>query len=317
MKLCVTGCLGFIGYHFTKAALRQGWHIHGVDKITYAAVPERLDKLGIYKYFSFEKMDINELEDLSKYDYIVNFAAESHVDNSIKDYREFLHSNVSGIINILERVRDTDTTLVHISTDEVYGDIEEGYHSEKDILKPSNPYSASKAAADMMVLAWSRTHDVNYRIARPTNNYGPGQHPEKLIPAAIDCFYKGKTIGLHDKGAPIRNWLHVKDTAEAIVRIIKYGANNEIYNISANYEQANFVTVRKIYNTMASMVIVPKSFSDVIDTTATRKGQDVRYAITSDKLRGLGWVPRRQFDTEIKHIIQSYLDSLKKKCKEA
>ena len=180
----VTGCLGFIGSYVTRACLKKGWYVRGLDKVTYAANPSLLKEFNKYPNFTFEKKDINDIDFLYDCDYIINTAAETHVDNSIIDSEVFLHSNINGVYNLLEQVRKRRLynmpTILHFSTDEVYGDIVEGSHKETDLLKPSNPYSATKAAADQLILAWARTYDVPYVIVRPTNNYGIGQDVEKL-----------------------------------------------------------------------------------------------------------------------------------------
>jgi dTDP-glucose 4,6-dehydratase len=169
-------------------------------------------------------------------DYFINTAAETHVDNSIERSDHFVHSNINGVHHILklinEKPRYKMPVLLHFSTDEVYGDILEGFHTEKDLLKPSNPYSATKAAADMLVLAWARTFDLPYVIVRPTNNYGIGQYVEKLIPKSVKYLSVGKKIDLHNKGTPVRTWLHAEDTARAVITIIQSGVKNEIFNIS-------------------------------------------------------------------------------------
>ena len=193
--------------------------------------------------------------------------------------------------------------LLHFSTDEVYGDITEGDHLETDTLKPSNPYSATKAAADQLIMAWGRTYDLPYVILRPTNNYGIGQYVEKLIPKTIKYLGLNKKIPLHDGGTPIRNWLHAYDTAEAVITIIEAGVKNEIYNICGGYEQTNLDTVSKIiklYNPEA------KDLDEYLDLSYSRQGQDVRYALNDDKLRSLGWKPVTIFDKELPDIVEYY-----------
>ena len=187
----VTGCLGFIGSYVTRKCLQRGWYVKGVDKMTYAANKTLLAEFKQYDNFSFVHCDINDLKFLYDCDYVINTAAETHVGNSIASSAEFVKSNIDGVHNLLELIKNhrgensSKPTLIHFSTDEVYGDIEEGYHDEKHLLKPSNPYSATKAAADMLVTAWSRTYNLPYIIVRPTNNYGIGQYVEKLIPKAL------------------------------------------------------------------------------------------------------------------------------------
>jgi len=308
----ITGCLGFIGSYVTRACLKKGWYVKGIDKMTYAARPELLDEFNKYPNFSFHKEDIVDLKWIYECDYIINTAAESHVDNSIASSDEFLHSNVLGVHNILELMRrkkkEEMPILLHFSTDEVYGDVEEGSHSETDLLKPSNPYSATKAAADQLVLAWSRTYDLSYVIVRPTNNYGIGQYVEKLIPKTCKYLKLGKKIPLHNAGTPIRNWLHAEDTASAIITIIESGVRNEIYNISGDHEQSNINTVHQIIDLYDPPTTISKSrpYSDYIDLSFNRIGQDVRYAIDDLKLKNLGWKPKRLFVNELPKIVKYY-----------
>ena len=222
----VTGCLGFIGSYVTRLCLKKGWYVKGIDKMTYAANKHLLEEFNKYDNFSFVKCDINDLEFLYDCDYIINTAAETHVGNSIVRNDDFVHSNINGVHNILELIRNyrsegkTIPTLIHFSTDEVYGDIDAGLHTETHLLKPSNPYSATKAAADQLILAWARTYNLPYVIVRPTNNYGEGQYVEKLIPKAIKYLQLGRKIPLHNNGSPVRTWLHAEDTAQSIIKII-------------------------------------------------------------------------------------------------
>ena len=242
----ITGCLGLIGSHITRACLEKGWYVKGVDALTYAANDDLLNEFKSYENFSFVHSDINDLTFLYECDYIINTAAETHVGNSIANSDKFVTSNINGVHNLLELIRNyrqetaTTPTLLHFSTDEVYGDIENGSHTESDLLKPSNPYSATKAAADQLILAWGRTYKIPYVIVRPTNNYGIGQYVEKLIPKACKYLDLGRKIPLHNGGTPIRTWLHAADTAQAIITIIENGIKNEIFNISGGYEQTNF-----------------------------------------------------------------------------
>jgi len=306
----VTGCLGFIGSYVTRACLDKGWYVKGVDKITYAANKNLLAEFNEYSNFSFVNCDINDLKFLYDCDYVINTAAETHVGNSISNSDDFVHSNVNGVHNLLELIRNhrgenvSKPILLHFSTDEVYGDIEEGEHIETDLLKPSNPYSATKAAADMLVTAWGRTYNIPYIIVRPTNNYGIGQYVEKLIPKALKYLKLGKKIPLHNNGTPIRNWLHAQDTANAVITIIESGVQNEIFNICGGFEQSNLDTIKKIltlYNNNQVYML-----EDFIDFSCDRQGQDVRYALNDNKLRALGWKSQTNFDTELKYIIEYY-----------
>jgi dTDP-glucose 4,6-dehydratase len=312
----ITGCLGFIGSYVTRACLKKGWYVKGIDKITYAANPELLDEFNQYKNFSFVQCDINDIPFIHDCDYIINTAAETHVGNSIANSDDFVHSNINGVHHLLELLRNfryesfKTPTLLHFSTDEVYGDINEGAHIETDLLKPSNPYSATKAAADQLILAWNRTYNIPYVIVRPTNNYGIGQYVEKLIPKTCKYLMLGRKIPLHNNGTPIRNWLHAADTAEAVITIIERGIQNEIYNIAGGFEQSNYNTVSKVIKEYYQ----GWDLSDImatdwyLDLSYSRIGQDVRYALDDSKLKALGWKPTAVFDNELPGIIKYYKD---------
>ena len=308
----VTGCLGFIGSYVTRACLEKGWYGRGIDKFTYASNDKFLKEFKQYDNFIFERKDINDLNWLHDCDYIINTAAETHVDNSIVSSDDFVHSNINGVHTLLELIRKRNTfkmpTLLHFSTDEVYGDIVEGAHKESDLLKPSNPYSATKAAADQLILAWNRTYEVPYNIVRPTNNYGIGQYVEKLIPKVCKFVSIGRQIPLHNNGEPYRMWLHAKDTAEAIITIIESGKTNEIYNISGDFEQKNIDTVNKILD-LYSEELVDYDRKTLFDFSYDRDGQDVRYSVDDSKLRALGWKPKCNFDEELPDIVDFYKDN--------
>jgi len=302
----VTGCLGFIGVHVTRACLAQGWHVIGVDKLTYASNINFLNEFNQSGNFKFIQSDINDLDRLYDCDYIINTAAETHVDNSIEDSDEFVHSNVNGVHHLLKLIKQKVSfkkpVLLHFSTDEVYGDIAAGSHTELDMLKPSNPYSATKAAADMLILAWARTHAVPYVIVRPTNNYGIGQYVEKLIPKSVKYMSIGRPIDVHDEGKPVRVWLHATDTASAVIQIIESGVQNEIFNISGNLELANITVINKI---IALMGIKSKDTEQHL-RHINRAGADMRYSIDDSKLKRLGWQPQAKFDKELEKIVKYY-----------
>ena len=304
----VTGCLGFIGVHVTRMCLDRGWYVIGVDKGTYASNWSFLKEFENNPNFKWVNKDINDLDRLVDCDYIINTAAETHVDNSIMSSDVFLRSNINGVHHLLELIKQQPKhkapTLLHFSTDEVYGDIEHGSHTETDLLKPSNPYSASKAAADMLVLAWARTYGIKYVIVRPTNNYGVGQYVEKLIPKSIKFLELGKLIDLHDHGRPVRTWLHADDTARAIMHIINADVVNEIYNISGNTELPNREVIKKILR-MYFDEDLDHRWEDFI-MPSQRVGQDVRYSINDDKLKSLGWKPQADFDHELGIIVEHY-----------
>jgi len=310
----ITGCLGLIGSYVTRKCLRKGWRVYGIDKVTYAANMESYYEFCEYENFDFLEEDIANISYLPDCDYVINIAAESHVGNSIIESNDFIHSNVVGVKNLLDLIRkkprnvDNQPIFFHFSTDEVYGDIVDGEHIETDILKPSNPYSASKAAADMFILAWARTYNMKYLILRPTNNYGEGQYPEKLIPVAVKLLQRGKKIRLHDEGEPVRNWLHSDDTAEAVISIIESGTYNEIYNVAGGFEQKNKETIKKVIECFFED---DRNYLNHVDLGYKREGQDVRYALNDDKLRELGWSPKKVFDEEIKKLVDYYKKSFR------
>jgi dTDP-glucose 4,6-dehydratase len=306
----ITGCLGFIGSYVTRSCLEKGWYVYGIDNLTYASNINFLNEFESYNNFKFEKIDINHIKRLVDCDYFINTAAESHVDNSIRKSDIFLHSNINGVHNILELLKNYQKegyvvpVLIHFSTDEVYGDIIDGDHFESDLLKPSNPYSATKAAADQLITAWSRTFGIPYNIVRPTNNYGVGQYVEKLIPKSCKFLGLNRRIPLHNYGTPTRNWLHAKDTASGVIKIIESGETNQIYNIAGGFEQSNIDTVKKIIDVYFDYSV--KDYESYIDFSVVRPGQDLRYALNDDKLRNLGWKPTAIFDEEIVSIVEYY-----------
>jgi dTDP-glucose 4,6-dehydratase len=304
----VTGCLGFIGSYVTRLCLKRGWQVRGIDKCTYAANTELLNEFNEYPNFTFEKIDINDLEFLFDCDYIINTAAETHVGNSIVKSIDFLRSNVDGVAHLLDLIKNYRAesgklpTLLHFSTDEVYGDIEDGFANEKSTLNPSNPYSATKAAADMLILAWSRTHKIPFVILRPTNNYGCGQYVEKLIPKACKYMQIGKKLPLHNKGLSIRTWLHANDTARAVLAVIDSGNTNEIYNVSSHLELQNI----EVCNKIAHQYFGNFDANSLYDFSYQRPGQDLRYALDDSKLRRLGWKEEAIFEKEIIDIGEYY-----------
>ena len=305
----ITGCLGFIGSNVTRACLDRGWYVIGVDSMTYASNQHFLQEFQSHPTgkFKFIQSDINDLDRLYECDYIINTAAETHVDNSIESSDEFVRSNVNGVHHLLKLInakKHQKPILLHFSTDEVYGDILKGSHVETDLLKPSNPYSATKAAADMLILAWARTFNLPYIIVRPTNNYGIGQYVEKLIPKTCKYLTVGRQVDLHDGGLPVRTWLHAEDTARAVLAIIDAGVKNEIYNISGNLEITNLTVVQKIIREFNGDKDCSKYLKDMV-----RQGQDQRYSIDDSKLKSLGWSPTAKFDTELAKIVKYYKEN--------
>lgn len=298
--ILVTGGLGFIGKHFVERCLTIGHFVTNVDVVNYAADRYANDKFKEHSNYRHLRQDISTLDHLPESDVLVNFAAESHVDNSIADSTKFCLSNIMGMQRLLELTRAKHASgapkFVQISTDEVYGDIKEGQHKETDILKPSNPYSSTKAAADMLLLGWARTYGLTYNIVRMTNNYGSNQFPEKLIPKSAWRMRRGLPALMHGDGSFVRSWLHVEDSVEAILTVMEKGAANTIYNIHGNAEFRNIEVLKKL------AAIFGLNESDAFTTIPNRVGQDVRYSLDDSRIRALGWQPRRDFDTELRKI---------------
>jgi dTDP-glucose 4,6-dehydratase len=300
----VTGGLGFIGKHFIRRCLVDGWQVKNIDCVSYAADLRVNDEFSVQTNYSFIERDIVGLDFLPECDVFVNFAAESHVDSAITSAKKFCETNFLGVQSCLELVRLKPAyerpLFVQISTDEVYGDIRQGAHSETHALIPSNPYAATKAAADMLVKSWGRTYGLNWNIVRPTNNYGPHQYPEKLIPKSTWRMRRGLPALMHGDGSYVRSWLHVEDTVEAILTVISRGERCQIYNIGNGEEMTNVEILRRI----ASILGVPEECAFV--AVADRSGQDVRYSLDDTKLRALGWEPRRRLEAELPAIIESF-----------
>jgi dTDP-glucose 4,6-dehydratase len=300
----VTGCLGFIGGYVTRACLQRGWHVMGVDSQTYAANVNLLEEFNRHVNFTYQHKNINDLSLLYDCDYIINTAAETHVDNSIVNSDEFIRSNIDGVHNLLRLIQTKSRfkmpTLVHFSTDEVYGDSEVGSFNETQLMKPSNPYAATKASADMLIMAWNRTYGVPYIIVRPSNNYGIGQYIEKFIPKSIQYLSLGKRVPLHENGMPRRTWLHAQDTADAVLFLIENGSPNEIYNISGNYEDTNINVFKKV---LGCCDLDPNNYHQYVDFSVKRPGQDVRYSIDDGKIQSMGWNNNRLFDQELPAIV--------------
>ena len=292
MIFAVTGGRGFIGSHFVEKVLEEGHEVIDIDKMTYAS-NKTLPWDDNSKYTHI-KEDICELTHIPVCDIFVNFAAESHVDNSIEAPKVFLKSNVEGVFNILSLLRAKvyqKPRFIHISTDEVYGDVnvEEEDKTEESILNPSNPYSATKAAAEMLIFAYARTFGINYQIVRSTNNYGPRQYPEKLIPKILHSLDTGQKIPIHGDGSYVRDWLYVKDNADAIYKICFSEQEDQIWNVSA-------------YNYLPNLDVVAKvcewkkvgHWESHVEFIENRMGQDYRYSINSSKLRqDLDWEPTK------------------------
>lgn len=321
MRLLVTGGAGFIGSCFIRHILNKykDYSIVNLDLLTYCADLNNLDEVKDNKNYRFVKGDINDtalVNDLMKdVDVCVNFAAESHVDNSILDPGIFVKTNVLGTQNLLHYARLNNISLfIQISTDEVYGSLPaEGYFREDTPLAPNSPYSASKASADMLARSYYKTFDFPVIITRCTNNYGPYQYPEKIIPLFISNLLENKQVPVYGDGLNVRDWLFVCDHCEAVDLVIHKGTPGEIYNIGGNNEIANIKLTKLLLKELNKPETLIKYVED-------RLGHDRRYAIDSSKIqRELGWQPAKTFEEGIKITIKWYLDNIdwlksKQKC---
>ena len=312
MKLLVTGGLGFIGSNFINYWFKKHSRdtIINLDKVTYAADQRNL--IGIEKYnYTFVKGDISNPKTvftLSKnVDAIINFAAESHVDNSILNSSNFVKSNIIGVHNLLEAVRKYGTRFHQVSTDEVYGSLplnSKLKFNEKSRYNPRNPYSATKAAADHLVNAYFNTYKLPVTISNCSNNYGPNQHPEKLIPKAIINTVREMPVPVYGSGLQIRDWIYVEDHCSALEQIIKNGIYGEIYLVSANGEKRNIDVIKSILKEL-------NKSEKLINFVNDRPGHDVRYAIDANKIiRELGWKPRTKFEKGLRLTINHYTKNL-------
>jgi len=312
MKCLITGGAGFIGANFVGKKVSGNDDIVCLDLLTYAGNMDNLDGVMEQENFTFVRGDINDrgfIFDLFKkerFDQVVHFAAESHVDRSIEDPSAFLRTNVLGTQNLLDACREFGIgRFHHVSTDEVYGDLpldrKDLKFTEEYPIRPSSPYSASKASADLLCLAYHRTFDVPVTISRCSNNYGPYQFPEKLIPRMIVLALRNEKLPVYGKGENVRDWLHVSDHCSAIDTILNKGKEGEVYNIGGNCERRNIDIVKLILKHMGKG-------EDLISFVQDRKGHDLRYAIDNGKITTrLGWSPVITFDEGMKGTIDWYL----------
>lgn len=315
-NLLITGGMGFIGSNFIRyiLGLEKGFHIINVDKLTYAGNPENLKDMEekYSKNYTFYRVDIcdfktiNEIVKKENIDAIINFAAESHVDRSIDNPNIFCDTNIFGTQTLLNVAKKHDLRkYLQISTDEVYGslDFNDPPFSEDTNLSPSSPYSATKASADLLVGAYFKTFNLPINITRCSNNYGPYQFPEKLIPLMIHNALYDKELPVYGKGVNVRDWIYVIDHCKAILEVLEKGKNGEVYNIGGNSEMANIYVVKEILNLLDK----PES---LIKFVTDRPGHDLRYAINHEKIsRDLGWKPEVDFQKGLKLTIDWYLEN--------
>jgi dTDP-glucose 4,6-dehydratase len=312
MKVLITGGSGFIGSNFVRYMLNKypDYHILNLDALTYAGNHENLKEIQNHPNYTFIKGDITDRQLVDQLfrqgvDAVLNFAAESHVDRSILEPELFVKTNVMGTQVLLEAAKKYGVNrYVQISTDEVYGSLgETGLFTEQSPLMPNSPYSASKAGADLLVRAYHETFGLPVNITRCSNNYGPYQFPEKLIPLMIYHALYDKPLPVYGDGLNIRDWLYVEDHCSAIDLVLHKGAIGEIYNIGGSNERTNIQIVKTILAELGK----PES---LIAYVSDRPGHDRRYGIDATKItRELGWQPKHHFETGIKHTVQWYLDN--------
>lgn len=329
MKLLITGGAGFIGSNLVLYAINQGHKVINYDKLTYAGNLASLESLDSNPNYVFMQGDICDRELMSrvldehKPDAVLNLAAESHVDRSIDGPGEFMHTNLIGTFNALEAVREyydgledakkKNFRFLHVSTDEVFGTLgDEGHFTESTPYSPNSPYSASKAGSDHLVRAWGHTYGLPVLITNCSNNYGPYQFPEKLIPHMVISALVEKPLPVYGDGSNIRDWLYVEDHCSAILTVLQNGTVGETYVIGGNSERTNLTIVEKICVILDGLRPRRggKSYKELITFVKDRPGHDYRYAIAPAKLREeLGWSPSRTFDEGITYTVKWYLDN--------
>jgi dTDP-glucose 4,6-dehydratase len=319
-KIIVTGGLGFIGSNLIDLLLKKKYFVINIDKVTYSSNFYNTAEFVKNKNYKFIKCDINNKRIssiLNKYKpvCIFNLAAETHVDRSIDDAKSFIYSNILGVYNILEcfkkySQKNKKSKLVHISTDEVYGDILTGRSDEKYAYKPSSPYAASKASSDHLVYSYVRTHNIPAMVTNCSNNYGPKQHPEKLIPKLIYNILNNKALPIYGKGKNSREWIYVKDHCEALLKVYQKGKIGEFYNIGSNKNLNNIQICKTLLKISKKINLVKKNVK--IKFVKDRPGHDFRYALNSNKIKKeLKWKPKTTFEKGILDTFNWYLGNKK------
>lgn len=307
MEILVTGGAGFIGSNFVRYLLdERDDAVVTFDALTYAGSRDNLADVLDDPNHRFVEGDIRNrslVDDLvAECDAVVNFAAESHVDRSIDGAKPFVSTNVQGTQTLLDAALDADIDrFLQISTDEVYGEIHEGLFTEDDPLNPRNPYSASKAGADLLVQSYRETHDLPILITRTCNNFGPRQHPEKLIPKFIKRAARGDSLPVYGDGSNVREWIYVEDNCSALDTVLREGSTGEVYNIGSGIELSNLKTTKRILETVGGS-------TEQIEFVEDRAGHDQRYALDTTKIKRLGWEPEWSFDKGLERCVQYYLE---------
>ena len=313
-KIIVTGGLGFIGSNLIELLLKRNFFVINIDKITYSSNFYNLREFKYLKNYKLIRLDIKDKKIIKIfYKYkpicIFNLAAETHVDRSIDNPKEFIQSNIIGVFNILESFKNYSkkfkSKLIHVSTDEVYGDILTGRSTENYPYQPSSPYAASKAAADHLVSAYVRTYKIPAIVTNCSNNYGPRQHPEKLIPKLIYNILNNKPLPIYGNGTNSREWIFVKDHCEALIKVFQKGKIGEFYNIGSNKNLSNLDVCKKILNVSKTRFNLGKKVK--IHFVKDRPGHDIRYALDSNKIKNkLNWSPKVKFIEGIKLTFDWY-----------
>jgi len=308
MRVLITGGAGFIGSHFTKLIVRsyKDYNVTVLDKLTYRGNLDNLKEIDSLPNYRFMKGDICVKEDVlsavGNADVIVNFAAETFVDRSIMDATDFLKTDIFGVYNLLEAIKGTDKLLIHISTDEVYGSLSDGFADENYPLRPGNPYSASKASSDLLILSYANTYKINYIIIRPSNNFGPNQYPENLIPLFITNAIEGKPLPIYGDGLYMRDWIYVEDAVRAIDLIMHKGKVGEIYNVGGG----NIRTNLEITNMIVKLTDSPLELKVFVED---RPGHDRRYALNSKKIEEVGFYREYDFESAMIMTVEWYREN--------
>ncbi len=318
-KIIVTGGLGFIGSNLIRLLLNKNYYVINIDKISYASNFYNLSDISKSKNYKFIKADIGDKKKIReifkkfKPIGIFNLAAETHVDRSIDGPQKFIESNIIGTFNLLECFREfyrvnKKTKLVHISTDEVFGDVLNGRSKETDPYIPSSPYAASKASSDHLVYSYVRTYKIPAVITNCSNNYGPRQHPEKLIPKLIYNAISNKSLPIYGKGKNSREWIYVDDHCDALIKVFKKGKIGHFYNIGSNFNINNLIVTKIILSTIKKKIKIGKNVK--VKFVKDRPGHDVRYAINSKKInKDLGWKAKTSFSKGIENTFDWYLNN--------
>jgi dTDP-glucose 4,6-dehydratase len=306
MRLLVTGGAGFIGSNFAHYVLEETDHqVVTLDALTYAGRKSNLDGVLESPRHEFVEGDIRDrtlvIDLMTDANIVLNFAAESHVDRSIESTEPFVSTNVQGTRTLLDAARSADIDrFVQISTDEVYGEIEEGTFSEGDPLNPRNPYAATKAGADLLALSYHTTYDLPVVVTRSSNNYGPRQHPEKLIPKFIANAARGEPLPVYGDGSNVREWTYVRDNCRAVNVVMREGSPGSIYNIGSGEELRNIEVTRLILDAVDAS-------EGLIEFVEDRPGHDQRYALDTRRIEALGWEPQWSFDEGLERTVAYYL----------